>query len=112
MNRINFFIKLLLKNQSLLRTFQIMECLDLRLKNKSIEFGAQLNYKKNFSYFTKGNSDFDYSNLFNNKKMDIFFSDLTKNLKIKSNKYENVLLFNVLEHLTDYQKPFLKLKEY
>ena len=35
--------------------------------------------------------------------MNIFYSDLTKKLKIKSNKYNNILLFNVLEHLPEYR---------
>jgi len=35
--------------------------------------------------------------------LNIFYSDLTKKLKIKSNKYNNILLFNVLEHLPEYR---------
>jgi SAM-dependent methyltransferase len=110
MKKIYFFICLLFKNYSLLRIFQIMECLNIKLKNKSLEFGAQLDKEKNFSYFIKGNSNFDYTNLFNNKKMKIFYVDLTKKNKIKSNKYENVLLFNVLEHLDKYESTFSEIK--
>lgn len=110
MKKIYFFINLLLSNHSLLRTFQIIEFLNINIKNRSIEFGAQPNKQKNFSYLVKNRSDFDYSNLFNDKKNNIFYSDLTKKLRIKSNKYENVLLFNVLEHLTDYRKSFFEIK--
>ena len=54
---------LLLKNYSLLRILQIIETKKLNLKGKSLEFGASLNPKKNFSYFIKGINNFDYSNL-------------------------------------------------
>ena len=41
--------------------------------------------------------------------MNIFYSDLTKKLKIPTKKYNNILLFNVLEHLPEYKFAFLEI---
>ena len=107
-NTLNF-LKLILKKNSLLRSFQIYECFNIRLKGISLELGATTNKEKTFSNFVKGKSKFYYSNKNQNKKNNIFYSDLTKKLKITSSKYNNVLLFNVLEHLPDYKLAFSEI---
>jgi SAM-dependent methyltransferase len=86
---------------------QIYECLNIDLQGISLEFGATSNRDKTFSNFVKGKSKFHYSNKTGNKKMDIFYSDITKKLKILTKKYNNILLFNVLEHLPEYKFAFL-----
>ncbi len=72
------FFKLVLRKNSLLRALQIYECLNIRLHGVSLEFGATNNKNKTFSNFVMGTSKFHYSNKNNNKKMSIFYSDLTK----------------------------------
>ena len=103
------FLKLILKKNSLLRALQIYECLNIALYGTSIEFGATDNKNKTFSNFVKGKSRFHYSNKTSNKKFKIFYSDLTKKLKISSRKYNNVLFFNVLEHLPEYKLAFSEI---
>ena len=103
------FLKLILKKNSLLRVLQIYECLNIALYGTSIEFGATDNKDKTFSNFVKGKSKFHYSNKISNKKLKIFYSDLTKKLKISSQKYNNVLFFNVLEHLPEYKLVFSEI---
>ena len=97
------FLKLIFKKNSLLRVLQIYECLNMRLHGTSLEFGAIKNRDKTFSNFFKGNSKFHYSNKISDRKLNIYYSDLTRKLKISPNKYDNVLLFNVLEHLPEYK---------
>ena len=103
------FFKLILKKNSLLRALQIYECLNIHLHGISLEFGATINRNKTFSNFVLGESKFYYSNKFNDKKSNIFYSDLTKKLKISTNKYNNVLFFNVLEHLSEYNLAFSEI---
>ncbi len=103
------FFKLILQNNSLLRTLQILECLNIALYGISLEFGTTNIKNKTFSNFVKGKSKFHYTNRENNKKMNIFYSDLTKKLKIPTKKYNNVLLFNVLEHLPEYKLAFSEI---
>ena len=55
------------------------------------------------------NAKFHYTNKINNKKSNLFFSDLTRKLKIHSSKYDNVLFFNVLEHLPEYKFAFSEI---
>ena len=96
-------LKLLITKNTLLRDLQINECNKFKVNGLSLEFGAIDRENKTFSNFIKGQSKFEYSNIKPNKKLNIFYSDLTKKLKIKSNKYNNILLFNVLEHLPEYR---------
>ena len=102
-------LKLIFKKNSLLRVLQIYECLNIVLHGTSIEFGAIDNKDKTFSNFVKGKSKFYYSNKFSNKKLKIFYSDLTKRLSIPSKKYNNVLFFNILEHLPEYKLAFSEI---
>tara|TARA_B110000027_G_C16046808_1_gene268083 strand:- start:84 stop:746 length:663 start_codon:yes stop_codon:yes gene_type:complete len=102
--------RLLFKNYSPLRIYQIIECDKFFLNGQSLEFGASADYKKNFSTFVNGTSKFHYSNLSNLKNKKIIALDLTKKLKIKSNQYNNVLIFNVLEHISDHTIGFKELK--
>ena len=102
-------LKIYLKRHSLLRILQIKECLNIYLKGKSIEFGAVKNRDKIFSNFFDGKSKFRYSNIKKFKNSNIISLDLTKKLKVKSNKFDNVLLFNVLEHLNDHNKTFSEI---
>ena len=97
------FFYLIFTRESLLRTYQKIKCSNLMLRGLSLEFGAVKKKGNNFSNFFKGSSIFEHSNKVNNKSLNIFKSDLTKKLKIKSNKYDNILLFNVLEHLPEYR---------
>ena len=102
-------LKLIFKKNSLLRVLQIYECLNIVLHGTSIEFGAIDNKDKTFSNFVKGKSKFHYSNKYRNKKLKIFYSDLTKRLNIPSKKYNNVLFFNILEHLPEYKLAFSEI---
>jgi len=102
-------LKLIFKKNSLLRVLQIYECFNITLYGTSIEFGVIDNKDKTFSNFVKGKSKFYYSNKFSNKKLKIFYSDLTKKLIIPSKKYNNVLFFNILEHLPEYKLAFSEI---
>ena len=102
-------LKIYLKRHSLLRILQIKECLNIYLKGISIEFGAVKNRDKTFSNFFDGKSKFRYSNIKKFKNSNIIPLDLTKKLKVKSNKFDNVLLFNVLEHLSNHNKTFSEI---
>ena len=103
------FLKLILKKNTLLRVLQIYECFNIILYGTSIEFGAIDNKAKTFSNFIKGKSKFRYSNKISNKKLKVFYSDLTKKFSIPSKKYNNVLFFNILEHLPEYKLTFSEI---
>ena len=110
MKKIIKIIELLAKNFSPLRIFQVIETENLYLSGKCLEFGASENIKKNFSYFIKSNNNFDYSNLNISTKKNFISIDLRKKFKIKSNKYNNILIYNVLEHIDDSTIAFKEIK--
>jgi SAM-dependent methyltransferase len=102
-------LKLIFKKNTLLRVLQIYECFNIDLYGTSIEFGTIDNKDKTFSNFVKGESKFHYSNKISNQKLKVFCSDLTKKLSIPSKKYNNVLFFNILEHLPEYKLVFSEI---
>ncbi len=89
------------KSTSLCRILQLWEIKHIKLHKKIIEFGASEIKEKNFCFYT---IDYQEKNsVFSNiNHQNLLFIDLEKKIKIKS-KFDNVLLFNVLEHLTDYK---------
>ena len=89
---------------------QIYESFNIDLYGNSIEFETIDNKDKTFSNFVKGKSIFHYSNKISNQKLKVFYSDLTKKLSIPSKKYNNVLFFNILEHLPEYKFKQIKIK--
>ena len=107
LNSIKIFIYLF-KKYSPLRIFQIIEANKVFIKGKSLEFGAYKNQKKNFSTHLKGEKNFQYTNLKKDKKNNIQDANLNQKLKFKSNYYQNLIIFNVLEHLIN---PTKSLKE-
>jgi len=110
MKKLFKIIILLFKKYSPLRIYQIIECENYFLRGQSLEFGASVNFKKNFSFFVKGNSKFHYSNLDNFKSKKIIKLDLSKKLKIKSKTYDNILILNVLEHMNNHSLTFKEIK--
>ena len=106
-NLIKTFIYLS-KKYSPLRIFQIIEANKVSIKGNSLEFGAYKNQKKNFSSHLRGEKNFQYTNLKKDKKNNILKGDLNQKLKFKSNHYQNLIIFNVLEHLSN---PTKSLKE-
>ena len=97
------------KGYSLLRAYQIYECKNVRLKGNSIEFGAYKNKKRNFNNFFRGNSYFKLSNIYNHKNLDYIKLDLTKKFRLKKNSFNNVIMFNVLEHLPETKNVFSEI---
>ena len=103
-------ISSIFKGYSLLRAYQIDECKNIRLKGRSIEFGAYKNKKRNFNNFFKGCSHCKLSNIYNHKDKDYIKLDLTKKFKLKKNNFNNVIIFNVLEHLPNTKNTFSEIR--
>ena len=109
MNKILLIFFFRLKKYSLLRIFQIIEIKKIIIKGKCLEFGAYENFRKNFLYIANKKKIKIYlTNLTKSKK--IISSDLKKKLKFKSNFFDNILIFNVLEHLDKYDLAFKELR--
>lgn len=103
----NFF-NLIFKNQSVLRVFQTEKFHKEKIYGDCIEFGSNDNLKKNFMKPYSKDYKITYSNLNPNNK-DIIKIDLEQNLDHEKT-YDYVVVFNVLEHLSDYKKAFKNFK--
>lgn len=102
---------LILKGNSILRTLQITECYNITLSGTSIEFGAYTDNSKNFNIHFKGNSKLKISNIYYSKLKNYIKINLTKKFKIKKNYFDNVIIFNVLEHLENNNNFFIQIKK-
>ena len=98
------------KGYSTLRSFQILECENITLSGKCIEFGAVDGDKKNFSYYFKGEPKYFYSNIDKRNSKNYIQLDLTKKLKLKNRSFNNVIFLNVLEHLPNINIAFKELE--
>ena len=93
------YFKLIFSNKSILRTLQIEEFESEKLTGNCIEFGANAKIYRNFLKADHNLYKSTFSNL-NSENKDIIKIDLEKKLLHKK-KYDNVIIFNVLEHVSD-----------
>jgi len=102
----NYF-NLIFSNNSILRILQMNEFNKLKIKGNCLEFGANHNLKRNFldNHSTKYKTTF--SNI-NRKNKNFLYLDLQKKTNHKI-KYDNIVIFNVLEHLSDIDQPIENL---
>ena len=112
-NNINFLFKFLSyssKEFSPCKIYQILEFEKLKITKKSIEFGTY-NYKESFTKFTRSNSN---KNFFSNLKKIKKENYIQLNLEKKNNlnkKFDNIIIFNVLEHIHNDSKAIIELKK-
>ena len=99
----NYF-KLFFFSISILRDFQNFEFNKQKINGKCIEFGASKNFEKNFLKQDKKLTICHYSN-FKIKSNKIINIDLEKINNKFNIKYDNVVIFNVLEHLHNTEIP-------
>jgi len=95
------------KKASLNRILQIDFVRNVNLTGKILEFGTNLNSSKRFSLFSKiqePNELFFADKSFSENLIDKHHSyeDLEKKLSYNDSKFNNVLVFNVLEHVYDF----------
>ena len=92
----NYF-NLIFSNKSILRIFQLEIFKKFKITGNVIEFGASEEIEKNFCNSYLNNSTIIYSNL-NSSNKEFLNIDLQKEISME-NKYDFVIIFNVLEHL-------------
>ena len=93
------YIKLLFSNNSILRILQKNEFRKYKLSGKCLEFGANHKIQRNFLYKDSEKYQIFYSNI-DNKNKSFIKIDLIKKL-VHKKKYKNIIIFNVLEHLSE-----------
>jgi len=102
-NQIKFLLKFIYytsKNLSPCKIYQILEFKKLKIKNKTIEFGTN-NYKESFfSLSNTNNQNLYFSNIKNKNQLNYIKINLEKKNYIKK-KFNNIIIFNVLEHIYD-----------
>lgn len=98
----NYF-RLLFSNNSLLRILQNEEFQKLSLKGNCLEFGANYKIDRNFLDLNSKKYKTIYSNI-DKKNHKFLVLDLEKKIRHKK-KYDNIVIYNVLEHLSDLNIP-------
>ena len=99
-NLLKSFLKYSSYDFSICKIYQVLELKKLNLKDKTVEFGSN-NYKESLIKFNKKNSSNIYfSNIFKKKSKNYLSLNLEKKNSVKK-KFNNILAFNVLEHIHD-----------
>lgn len=94
----NYF-NIIFSNKSVLRNLQEESFKLNKIKGKCIEFGASYDLYKNFLKPNTKNCEIFYTNI-NTKRKKFIKIDLQKKFLLKK-KFDNVVIFNVLEHLAN-----------
>ena len=92
------YINLIISNNSILRNLQIDEFKNFKLSGDCIEFGSNKKLSRNFLKKDAKNYNSVFSNMF--KYKDFVKIDIEKKI-IHKKKYDFVIIFNVLEHISN-----------
>ena len=98
----NYF-NLIFSNNSILRILQKQEFENYKLSGKCIEFGANQKMSRNFLRKKSHKYTCVFSNI-EKKNKDFLVLDLEKKTNHKT-KYDNIIIFNVLEHIFEIDVP-------
>ncbi len=101
----------ILQRKSPCRALQEIECENFDLHGKCLEIGNdQINKKSFFNFFQMNDVNPYFSDTYNFKEKNYIKFDLEKKNNLKFN-FENILIFNVLEHVFDIDNAIIELKE-
>lgn len=92
------YINLIISNNSILRNLQIDEFKNFKLSGDCIEFGSNKKLSRNFLKKDAKNYNSVFSNMF--KYKDFVKIDIEKKI-IHKKKYDFIIIFNVLEHISN-----------
>jgi hypothetical protein len=95
-------IKLILKNFSPLRIYQILEIKKISIEGDSMDLGATNSPNNITNFFYKNKGKIIYFDKFKKDK-DVIQIDLEKYPNLVEKQFKNVFLMNVLEHIKEYK---------
>lgn len=104
-----FFLELSLKGKSICRSYQIFYLKKINLKGKSIDFGTSNFRDSSYNFVNSSQTNF-ISNKLNLKKDNYLKLDLNRKNFVKT-FFDNLIIFNVLEHVYNIQNSINELKK-
>ena len=107
--KILFFLELSLKGKSICRSYQIFYLKKINLKGRSIDFGTSNISNSSYDFVNSSQINF-ISNKLNLKKDNYIKLDLNRKNFVKT-LFDNLIVFNVLEHVYDIQNSINELKK-
>ncbi len=102
LNSICHYIKLIIKNKSPIRIFHNYFLKRIKLKGNTIDLGCG-NHSSYFNFMENKSKNVFFADKRKSKNKNHFQIDLEKKLKFKNNQFDNIILFNVIEHVTNYE---------
>jgi SAM-dependent methyltransferase len=101
----------ILQKKSPCRSLQEIECKNFSISGKCLEIGNnELNKKSFFKFIKNENKDLFFADTHDIKDNDYFKIDLEKTNNLNES-FDNILIFNVLEHVYDIDNAFIETKK-
>ena len=95
-------ILLILKNKSPLRIFHNIFLQNIELSGKTIDLGSG-NHSSYLEYLNNKSNNIYFADKVEKNQENYFQVDLEKKLNFNDSEFDNVILFNVIEHVQNYQ---------
>ena len=95
-------ISLIFKNKSPIRIFHNIFLQNIKINGKVIDLGSG-QHNSYYKFLESKNSEITFADNNDSEKKNFIKLDLEKKLDIPSEKYDTVILFNVLEHIVEYK---------
>ncbi len=113
--KINFtFLKHLVsqifKKKSPIRLFHNFYLRNINIEGKVLDLGSGI-HSSYFNFINKKNYKIYYADKFHLKKDNFFKVDLENEIDIQPNFFDNIILFNVLEHIENYKRLIQETKK-
>ena len=102
LKNIKNLISLIFKNKSPIRIFHNIFLQNIKINGKVIDLGSG-QHNSYYKFLDLKNSEITLADNNDSEKKNFIKLDLEKKLDIPSEKYDTVILFNVLEHIVEYK---------
>lgn len=99
---INIIVNLILRNKSPIRIFHNIFLTNIQINDRVLDLGCG-NHSSNLNFLKKKDANIFFADKKFKEDKNFIQVDLEQKINIKDSSFDNILLFNVLEHIQNYQ---------
>lgn len=99
---INIIVNLILRNKSPIRIFHNIFLTNIQINDRVLDLGCGY-HSSNLNFLKKKNANIFFADKKFKEDKNFIQVDLEQKINIEDSSFDNILLFNVLEHIQNYQ---------